>query len=328
MKVLVTGGTSLLGRAAVGLLIARGDDVTALQRRASGLPCGEVLGDIADPAVAAEAVVGQQAVLHLAAKVDVTGPWSAYVAANIEGTRNVVAACRANGVRRLVHVSSPSVAHSGRALVGAGAGPADPARARGHYARSKAVAELIALAADGPDLRVLAVRPHLVWGPGDTQLVKQVVERGRSGRLPVVGSGAALIDTTYIDNAATALVAALDSPAHGEALVVSNGEPRPTAELLERMCRAAGVSGPRARVPHGVAWLAGAAVEQIWRAARLDSSPPMTRFLAEQLTTAHWFDQRRTRTVLQWTPTVSLDEGFARLTAWYASAAAGAATGR
>jgi nucleoside-diphosphate-sugar epimerase len=279
-----------------------------------------VLGDVADPAVVTRAVDGQDAVLHLAAKVDVTGRWAEYVRANVEGTRSVVAACRQAGVGRLVHVSSPSVAHGGAALVGVGAGPADPERARGHYSRSKAVAEREALTADSPALAVLVVRPHLVWGPGDTQLVGRIVERARAGRLPVIGSGAALIDTTYVDNAADALVAAVDARVHGEALVVSNGEPRPVAEVIARLCRAAGVPGPRRRVPFPVAWAAGAAVEAVWTATQRRDTPPLTRFLAEQLATAHWFDQRRTQQALGWSPRVSLDEGFARLAAAYAIA--------
>ncbi len=324
MRVLVTGASGMLGRATVTALAERGDEVTVLQRRPSGLACREVLGDVADPDVTGRAARGQDAVVHLAAKVDVTGPWAEYAHANVEGTRTVVDACRAEGVGRLVHVSSPSVAHAGAALAGVGAQPADPARARGHYSRSKAVAELHALAADAPSLAVLAVRPHLVWGPGDTQLVGRIVDRARGGRLPVIGSGAALIDTTYVDNAAAALVAAVDAcgPVHGEALVVSNGEPRPVAEVLYRLCRAAGVPGPAGRVPFRAAWAAGAAVEAVWAGTRQRSTPPMTRFLAEQLATGHWFDQRRTRAALGWRPHVGLDEGFARLAAWYAPATA------
>ncbi len=318
MRVLVTGASGMLGRATAEALLGRGDEVTVLQRRPAGLPCREVLGDVADPAAVRRATRGQDAVLHLAAKVDVTGPWAEYVSANIAGTHAVVDACRAAGVGRLVHVSSPSVAHAGAALVGVGAAPADPARARGRYSRSKAVAELGALAADSASLAVLAVRPHLVWGPGDTQLVGRIVERARARRLPVIGSGAALIDTTYVDNAASALVAAVDAcgPVHGEALVVSNGEPRPVAEVLDRLCRAAGVPGPRGRVPFGVAALAGAVIDGVWAVTGRRSVPPLTRFLAEQLATAHWFDQRRTRAALGWRPRVGLEEGFARLGAW------------
>jgi nucleoside-diphosphate-sugar epimerase len=309
----------MLGRATTQQLVARGHEVTVMQRRPSGLPCAEVLGDVADPGSVARAVRGQDAVVHLAAKVDVTGRWSDYARANIGGTRTVVAACEAEGVGRLVHVSSPSVAHGGDALFGVGAEPADPARARGNYARSKAAAEQLALAADSPHLAVLVVRPHLVWGPGDEQLVARIVARARAGRLPTIGTGTALIDTTYVDNAAAALRAAVDAcgPVHGEALVVSNGEPRPVGEVLARLCRAAGVPGPGGRVPVRAAWLAGAAVEGIWAATGRRSTPPLTRFLAEQLSTAHWFDQRRTREALGWRPEVSLAEGLRRLAAWY-----------
>ena len=319
VRVLLTGASGLLGRTTAQQLLARGDEVTVLQRRPAGLPCAEVLGDVADPAVVARAVAGQDTVVHLAAKVDVTGRWAEYVRANIEGTRNVVAACTAGGVERLVHVSSPSVAHAGAPLSGAGAGRADPAGARGSYSRSKAVAELDALAADSADLAVLVVRPHLVWGPGDEQLVARIVARARAGRLPRIGTGAALIDTTYVDDAAAALVAAVDAcgPVHGEALVVSAGEPRTVDEVLRRLCAAAGVPGPWGRVPSRAAWLAGAVVEGVWSVTGRRSTPPLTRFLTEQLTTAHWFDQRRTHAALGWRPEVGLDEGFARLAAWY-----------
>ena len=291
-----------------------------MQRRPAGLDCAEVLGDVADPRAVERAVRGQDAVLHLAAKVDVVGPREDYERANVQGTATVVAAARAAGVRRFVQVSSPSVAHVGRPLCGAGAAPADPEGARGHYSRTKAASEVLALAADTPDLAVLAVRPHLVWGPGDTQLVERLVERARRGRLPVIGRGTALIDTTYVDDAAAALVAAVDAcgpDAHGEALVVSGGDPRPVAEILDRVCRAAGVPAPRRHVPVPLALAAGAAVDLVWARTRRTDTPPLTRFLAEQLSTAHWFDQRRTRALLGWEPTVGLEAGFDALEAWY-----------
>jgi len=321
MKVLVTGATGMLGRSTAELLITRGNEVTVLQRRPSGLDCREVLGDIADPGAVGRAVGGQEAIVHLAAKVGVWGRWTDFSRVNIDGTRNIVTACTSGGVSRLVHVSSPSVAHTGRALVGVSAQPADPSTTRGHYSRSKAVAELDALAADSPELAVLVVRPHLVWGPGDTQLVEPVVAKARSGRLPVIGPGTALIDTTYVDNASAAMVAALDAcgHTHGEALVISNGEPRPVREVLARLCLAAGAPEPTRRVPFPVAWSAGAAAEGAWALLRRRDAPPMTRFLAEQLATAHWFDQRHTRSALRWSPHVGLDEGFVRLAGWYAS---------
>lgn len=323
MRVLVTGASGMLGRAVAEGLIARGADVTVLQRGASGLDCREARGDIADPAVTAAAVRDQDAVVHLAAKVNVTGPRSQYRRVNVQGTDNLLRSARQRGVGRFVFVSSPSVAHAGGALVGAGAEPADPSAAQGNYARSKAEAELLALAADGPSFAVAVIRPHLVWGPGDTQLVARVVARARAGRLIVVGPGAALIDTTYVSNAADAIMAALDRAmiVHGRPLVVSNGEPRPVGEILARVAQAAGVGLVPRHVPYAGAWAAGATVDGVWAMRRLAGpvpDPPMTRFLAAQVATAHWFDQTDTRALLDWQPAIGLDEGFARLADWYA----------
>jgi nucleoside-diphosphate-sugar epimerase len=222
-----------------------------------------------------------------------------------------------------VHVSSPSVAHAGHALVGAPAGAADPSGTRGHYATSKAMAEVAALDASSDAMPVVAIRPHLVWGPGDTQLVGRIVERARQGRLALVGAGTALIDTTYIDNAADALVAAADRVRGlgGRAFVVSNGEPRTVAELVHRIVAAAGISPSPRRVPFPIAWAAGSVIERVWERLGRDDDPPMTSFLAEQLATAHWFDQRGTRDALGWEPAVGLDDGFGRLAAWFAASA-------
>jgi nucleoside-diphosphate-sugar epimerase len=165
----------------------------------------------------------------------------------------------------------------------------------------------------------VAVRPHLVWGPGDTQLVERVLDRAARGRLPLLDRGAALIDTTYVDNAADGIVAALDraEAVHGRAYVLTNGEPRTVADLLTGICRAGGVRPPAWRVPARLARTAGGVVEAVWRLRPGTDEPPMTRFLAEQLSTAHWFDQRATREDLRWRPAVSLDEGFERLAAHY-----------
>jgi 2-alkyl-3-oxoalkanoate reductase len=326
VRVLVTGTTGMLGRGVALALAARGDGVTVLQRRPSGLGLREVLGDLADADTVRAAMAGHDAVIHLAAKVNVVGPEAEYLRVNVEGTQAVVDACLAAGVERLVHVSSPSVAHPGRSLVGRDADPADPATARGPYARTKALAERVALGADSSELAVVAIRPHLVWGPGDRQLIARIVDRARRGRLPLIGSGAALIDTTYVTNAVEALVAALDrcSDARGRALVVTNGEPRPVAEMLAAVCRAAGVRVPTRHVPVRLARAGGAAVESLWTlrdrfapTGLAQDDPPLTRFLVEQLSTAHWFDQRLTHEILCWRPRVSLDEGLTELERWY-----------
>lgn len=320
MIVVVTGASGLLGRTVATHLVETGHEVRTLQRRPARVRgARDVLGSITEPAFVSEALAGADAVVHLAAKVSLAGEVREFEDVNVGGTRNLLDAALRAGIGRFVQVSSPSVAHAGTSLAGVGAEPADPARARGDYARTKAEAELLALDRDSPDLAVVAVRPHIVWGPGDTQLVARIVDRARRGRLPLLDHGTALIDSTYIDNAASGIVAALDRAehVHGRAYVVTNGEPRPVADLLGGICRAARVGVPSWSVPAGLARAAGGAVEAIWRVRPGHDEPPMTRFLAEQLSTAHWFDQRQTRHDLAWAPAVSLDEGLARLAEHY-----------
>ena len=322
MRVLVTGASGLLGRDVARLLVRQGHTVTTFQRRPAGVDgAADLAGSVTDGNAVRRAVAGAEGVIHLAAKVSFTGRTADFNKVNVEGTRRLLRAARAAGVRDLVFVSSPSVANSGAAIAGLGAEPADPARAHGDYSRTKAEAEVLALAADSPELRVAAVRPHIVWGPGDTQLVERVLERAGRGRLPLLDAGAALIDTTYVDNAASAIVAGLHrmEHIHGRALVVSNGEPRPVGELLAGICAAAGIPAPSWTVPGWLARAAGSVVEKAWIRAGRAGEPPMTGFLAEQLSTAHWFDQRETRELLNWTPAVSLDEGLARLAGHYGS---------
>ncbi|MFI7482900.1 NAD-dependent epimerase/dehydratase family protein [Kocuria sp. M1R5S2] len=321
--VLVTGASGMLGEHVARRLAERGWTVRLLQRRHARLAdrpgVEEVLGSVTDPDAVARAVEGVDDVVHLAAKVSFTGEWEEFVRTNVTGTRVVLESARRAGAENVVFVSSPSVAHTGVSIVGEPARPADPVHARGHYARSKAAAELLALEADGRGLRVTAVRPHVVWGPGDTQLVERIVDRAARGRLPLLDHGAALIDTTYVDNAAEAVVRALEriDHSHGRALVVTNGQPRTVAEIVAGMCRAAGVEPPARRVPGWAARLAGTVIEKAWALRPGDGEPPMTRFLAEQLSTAHWFDQRTTREVLGWAPEVGLEEGMERLAEHY-----------
>jgi nucleoside-diphosphate-sugar epimerase len=330
VKVLVTGTTSLLARRAADSLLRRGDEVVALQRHRSALDCQQVLADVRDADAVLRAVGGCDAIVHAAAKVGVVGTWQDYRSINVDGTANVMAAARFHSVSRVVYVSTPSVAHSGASLVGAGAAPPVTGRKRAWYAESKALAEQLVMRAGDGLVPVVAIRPHLVWGPGDTQLVGRIVERARAGRLALVGDGAALIDTTYIDGAASALVAALDAavpgaPCVGRAYVVANGEPRPIRDLVMGICRAAGLDIEPRHLPLPLALGVGSVVEKVWalrgkvRSSAVDDEPPLTRFLAEQLGTAHWFDPRPARDDLGWTPPVSIDDGLAALAAWFAA---------
>ena len=321
-RILFTGASGLLGRESVLELLRVGYDVRVLQRGDSGIAAllpdsirprfEQVRGDITNEKVVDEAMTGVDGVVHAAAKVSVSGEWADYERINIGGTRVMLQAAVNHSVRTFLYISSPSVAHAGSSIVGDGAGEASPEHARGNYARSKAAAELLVLEANGTPLpgggvmHTGALRPHLMWGPGDTQLVERILER-----------------SAYIDNAADALVRGyqrLDAFA-GRALVVTNGQPRTIAELLGGFCEAVGVPAPRVSVPAKVAALAGRVIERVWerlpKNVTAGDEPPMTEFLAEQLSTAHWFDQRRTRELLQWEPSVSIEEGYERLGLFY-----------
>jgi nucleoside-diphosphate-sugar epimerase len=327
VKVLVTGTGSLLLGGIASELVRRGDDVVCLQRRPSAFTghqnAHEVLADIRDADAVVAAAQGCDAIIHGAARVGVIGSQKEFYDANVTGTKNILQAAEQHNISRLVFVSTPSVAHTGNSLIGAPAGEAEIGRSRSYYAESKAIAERAVLSARSNQLAVVAVRPHLVWGPGDMQLVGRIVDRAASGRLAVIGTGDALVDSTYIDNAVSAHVAALDalhigSACDGKAYIVSNGEPRTVNELMRSMCESAGVPFEPRHLSLALGVRLGSLIERLWPMMR-SSEPPLTRFIAEQLGTAHWFDQRAVQQDLGWIPHVSLDEGFQRLTQWFAS---------
>ena len=323
----MTGTGSLLLGGLASELLRRGDEVVCLQRRPAAFMghqnAHEVLADICNTDAVALAAKGCDAIIHGAARVGVVGSQKEFYDTNVHGTENILRAAEQQSISRLVFVSTPSVAHTGASLVGAPAGRAEIGRSRSYYAESKAIAERTVLNARNSQLAVVAIRPHLVWGPGDTQLVGRIVERAKSGRLAVVGTGNALVDSTYIDNAISAHIAALDalhigSACDGKAYVVSNGEPRTVNELMRSMCESAGVPFEPRHLSLTLGIRLGSLVERLWPLMQ-SSEPPITRFIAEQLGTAHWFDQRVVHNDLKWAPSVTLDEGFKQLTQWFAS---------
>ena len=323
----MTGTGSLLLGGLASELLRRGDEVVCLQRRPAAFMghqnAHEVLADICNADAVALAAKGCDAIIHGAARVGVVGSQKEFYDTNVLGTENILRAAEQQSISRLVFVSTPSVAHTGASLVGAPAGRAEIGRLRSYYAESKAIAERTVLNARNSQLAVVAIRPHLVWGPGDTQLVGRIVERAKSGRLAVVGTGNALVDSTYIDNAISAHIAALDalhigSACDGKAYVVSNGEPRTVNELMRSMCESAGVPFEPRHLSLTLGIRLGSLVERLWPLMQ-SSEPPITRFIAEQLGTAHWFDQRVVHNDLKWAPSVTLDEGFKQLTQWFAS---------
>ncbi|MEE8218223.1 MAG: NAD-dependent epimerase/dehydratase family protein [Vicinamibacteria bacterium] len=335
MKALVTGGGGFLGGAIVRLLRERGDEVRSFARGA--YPALEEAGvevhrgDLGDAPAVSRAVRGMDVVFHVAALPGVWGPYEEYHRANVTGTENVLAACRGHEVRRLVFTSTPSVVHGGSDIEGGDESLPYAATFSAHYPRTKAMAERMVLAADGERLSTVALRPHLVWGPGDNHLVPRIVARGRAGRLRLIGDRPNVVDTVYVDNAADAHLAAADrlapeAPCAGKAYFISNGEPLPLAEITNGILAAAGLPPVTKRIPVPVAIALGGLAELVYAGLRIRSEPPLTRFVARQLSTAHWFDISAARRDLGYEPRVSIEEGLRRLAASFSTRAPAAAT--
>ena len=322
MNVLVTGGGGFLGGAIVRSLIARGDAVRSLSRgehpalRASGVE--QVRGDVAEPAAVQRAVEGCSLVFHVAAKAGLWGPYADYYRSNVTGTRNMIAACRTCGVRRLVYTSSPSVVFDGRDMEGVDESVPYPRHYDAPYPATKAEAERLVRAANDAALATVALRPHLIWGPGDTNLIPRIIARARAGRLRRIGRRVNLVDSTYIDDAAAAHLSAADrlapgSPIAGRVYFISQGEPWPVWDLINRILQAAHLPPVTRTIPRGLALLAGTLCEVLGHAQRLETEPPMTRFLARELSSAHWFDISAARRDLGYRPSVTIEEGMRRL---------------
>jgi len=326
MRILVTGGGGFLGSALCRALVERGYRVSSFSRghypQLEAIGVEQIQGDLADAEAVLAAARGHDAIFHTAAKAGAWGRYAEYYAANVTGTGNVLAACRAHGIGRLVHTSTPSVTHRSTHPVEGGTADSVPygERLKAAYAHTKLLAEKQVLAANGANLATVALRPRLIWGPGDQHLMPRLVERTRAGRLALVGSGQNRIDTTYIDNAVEAHLAAFTHLAPGAACAgrayfISNGEPKPMAWMINALLDAAGVAPVTARIPFRAAWGLGALCEGAWTLLRLKNEPPMTRFLAEQLSTTHWYSMAPAQRDFGYQPNVSIDEGLRRLRA-------------
>ncbi len=323
MRVLLTGGGGFLGGATARRLREAGHEVRSFSRgrypALEALGVEHVQGDLADTEAVTRAARGCDAVVHTAAKAGVWGAFEDYWRANVLGTRSVIAACRAASITRLVHTSSPAVVHDGDVHGGDESMPY-VSRFHSHYQETKTLSEREALGARGEGLAVTALRPHLIWGPGDPHMAPRILARIRGGRIALPRGGAGLIDTLYVDNGADALLHALErlepgAPCDGRAYFITNGEPRTTARMVCDIAAALGRPARPVAIPMPVARAAGAALESAFTWARTRREPPFTRFSVEQIGGTHYFDIGAAARDLAWTPRVSIDEGLARLAA-------------
>ncbi|WP_428308327.1 NAD-dependent epimerase/dehydratase family protein [Lacipirellula sp.] len=333
MHVLVTGGGGFLGRYIVEQLVARGERVRSFGRGSyphlKALGVEVVRGDIAERAAVLHACQGVDVVYHVAALPGIAMKWAPYERANIRGTEHVLAACREQGVARLVYTSSPSVTFAGVDQCGVDEqAPYDfewMIAHRAHYSRSKAIAEQAVLAANDGRLRTCALRPHLIWGPRDNHLIPRLIARARAGRLRRVGDGKNRVDTIYVENAAVAHLQAADalldasSPVAGKAYFLSQNEPVNCWDWIDEILALVDVPPVRKTISRQNAERAGLVLENVYRLLSLSGEPPMTRFLAAQLATSHWFALSAARRDFGYAPAISTSKGMRRLGNWLRS---------
>jgi|JFJP01.1.fsa_nt_gi nucleoside-diphosphate-sugar epimerase len=322
MKALVTGGGGFLGRYIVEQLLARGDDVAILSRghypdlATQGVTV--IQGDITNAATVIQACMGMETVFHVAARPGVWGTWNSFYQPNVLGTQNIVAACQEEGVTKLVYTSSPSVIFDNQAHEGADESLPYPLEFENMYSHTKALAEQVVIKANGKQgLATVSLRPHLIWGPRDTQLLPRLLARAQAGRLIQVGDGTNKVDLTYVEDAARAHLLAADalgpdSPVAGSVYFISQDEPVLlwpwTSELLQQLK----LPPIKRRVSKVVARAVGGVLEACYYILRLPGEPPMTRFLGSVLAMSHYYDISKAKQDFGYKPQYSMAAALAK----------------
>jgi len=306
------------------------------QLRASGVRCivlgrsrypeAEALGaecvqaDIRNSSAVKDAIAGVDTVFHVAALAGIWGAWQEYYQVNVLGTENIIAACKEMEVQNLVYTSTPSVVFNGEDIKRGDESLPYGTKVLCNYAKSKIIAEKAVLAANCRTLKTCAIRPHLVWGPGDPHLIPRLLERGRKGELKKVGNCSNMVDISYVENVASAHLLAAENleksaTAAGRSYFISQGEPVNLWDWVDELFEAFDVPPLKKSVPFSLAYTAGALLETIHKLLAPAREPKMTRFLAEQLAKSHYFSIENARRDLGYTVEISTEEGMKRLRA-------------
>ena len=324
-RILVTGGGGFIGRAAAHRLAEAGHAVIVVDRANGSRFRGDVEFvplDITEARRLGEIAAGVDSVVHCASVVQTKRNQPEVVWRNNHGgTRSVIDACERNGVRRLVHISSSSVVYEGRDIEGGDETLPYAAVPEAPYAGSKIAAEkeVLAFGGSGTRTQVCALRPILVFGPGDTRLAPNILKRAAAGQLTrEVGSRDKLSDFTYIANLVDAIVAAESrlepgSRLNGQAYFVTNGEPVAFYAFVEELLGRLGYPPFRGRVPYWLAYAGAATLETLAAVTgRTSGEDGVSRFAVKFLATSHYYSIDKARRDLGWTPRVALSEGIRR----------------
>lgn len=322
---LVTGGGGFLGTALVRRLVERGVQVRSLSRsrypHLAAIGVQQFSGDLRNLESVEAACRGMQVVFHVAAKTGIAGPDREFFEINTTGTRNVIRACRTQGVERLIYTSSPSVVIGSSGVSGGVESLPYPVKYLAPYPASKAQAERDVLGENSPHLATCALRPHLVWGPGDPHLIPRVLAAVRAGRLAIVGAGTNRVDLTYVDNAVHAHVLAAEylapqNATAGQAYFIGDAEPVVLWEWINTLLERLGLPPVTRRVSYPKAAAAGALLELVHALFPRLREPRMTRFLALQFAKDHYFLHDKAERDFSYRPVVSNRSGLDLLVGW------------
>ncbi|GJM05713.1 MAG: 3-beta hydroxysteroid dehydrogenase [marine bacterium B5-7] len=324
MKALVTGGGGFLGGAIARSLLQRGDSVRSIQRghypELIELGVESIQGDLTNSDAIDSAVIGCDIVYHVAALAGVWGDYDKYYHANVVATKNVIDACKKHNINYLVYTSTPSVVFDGTNEEGIDESTPYAETFFNAYQETKAAAEKLVLRSNDAKFKTVALRPHLIWGPGDRHLAPRVISRAKAGRLSLVGDEENKVDSCYIDNAVSAHLLAGDclqgeAKCAGKAYFISNDEPIAMSDLLNKILATVNLPPISRRINKHLAYYLGSVFELVYSVFHIEQEPLMTRFVARQLSTSHWFDLAAAKRDLSYEPTINIDEGMRHLKA-------------
>jgi len=322
-NVLVTGGGGFLGKTIVKKLVAKNLSVSSFSRsfypELETMGVTQIQGDLADKTAVVKAFEKMEAVFHVAAKPGIWGPFQEFFKTNVTGTKNVITACRENAIASLIYTSSPSVVFDEHDMENMDESLPFPEKYLAPYPETKAMAEKLVQRAAAKGLNTIILRPHLIWGPGDNHIVPTIINRAR--KLKQVGRKDDLVDTIYVDNAADAHLLALENLLKnpllsGNIYFISQDDPVSKWKMINAFLAAAGLPPIKGHVSVKTAYLAGSIFEFVYTLFKIKKEPPMTRFVAKELATSHWFNISRAKKDLGYTPKVSTQEGLLRLKQW------------
>lgn len=321
-KVLVTGAGGFLGKYIARDLIAAGYDVYSFSRSNydSLLKMGvtQRLGDLSTYADVESALKGMDAVIHTASLVGMWGRYDDFYKTNVTGTENIIRACHKHHISKLVYTSTPSVAFGEDCLCNVDESIGYPDKYLSMYAETKAIAEKMVLMANTGALATVAIRPHLIFGPGDLNLVPRVVEAATAGKLKIIGNGENLVDVTYVENASMAHVMALEqlnaiAPIAGKAYFLGQG-PIKLWDFTNEILKRSGEKPVTKKLSFRAAYIIGFIIESFLKIiGKYNVHPPMTRFVALQLGKSHYYDHSAIEKDLGFKPIYSIEEGLDKL---------------